>query len=623
MYKILFLTFDWNYNIANEYNSGIQKFVEDHSDTNIYVFNGMGKYNKVDAENRNFEIFNIPELDHYDGVALQGNVSWPVEKRQAIADQCRDRGIPCVSINYPLRSCTYIGTDNYEAMAKMVSHLIVIHGSRRPYFVTGLAKSQEAIDRQRAFTDVCARYGIHEYRILEGNWNVASGAAAAEQILKEEHLPDALVCSNDDEAIGAMNVLKEHGIQVPQDILVTGFDNRDIGIAYVPRLTTVSRDYATILYTGMDALYRMFHGEKLNDSIYSPAEMKYEGTCGCCKSSRDERQFKQMYYDMDTSFKKYFMLQNYLHEDMAKSASIEELMSAFEKHLDAMQVNTAYLMIDKQYLFRYESEDDNYHYSHSAVMMASNHPDRGTYEKRNHFYDSISTAEVLPHRFEKPGGMLYMVYPVKSTESCIGWLVSEGVCTAGQYNTIQLILLLLSTDMEIVRKSAILKHMNMQLGNLYLTDQLTGLYNRFGMEHYGKEFFEQCMSAHQHSWICFIDIDDMKAINDRFGHELGDSALKDASGIIKEAVKDRNAFAMRYGGDEFLIISEESVKDRIRSALIRYHENEKRMYYLSLSVGEYAVHHDFESLNACIEQADEKMYEMKKKKKEAASRKHL
>jgi GGDEF domain-containing protein len=47
------------------------------------------------------------------------------------------------------------------------------------------------------------------------------------------------------------------------------------------------------------------------------------------------------------------------------------------------------------------------------------------------------------------------------------------------------------------------------------------------------------------------------------------------------------------------------------------------MYYLGLSVGEYKVHHDFESLNACIERADENMYEMKKKKKEAASRKHL
>lgn len=625
MLKIAFLTFDWNYNVAYEYSCGVQRFTESHPDISVYVFNGMGKYTEITAVPHNFEIFNIADLDRYDGVVFQANRTWPVERRQLIADQCAARNIPAVSVNYPLNHCTYIGTDNYEAMKKMITHLIQVHGVRRMYFITGLKTSNEALSRLQAFKDTCRYYGISDYRIIEGDWEPVSGRKAAKQIAAEgkENLPEALVCSNDDEAAAALDVFKENGIHAPEDILVTGFDNRDVAEAYEPRITSVDRDYASVLSTALETLYEKMQGAEVPERVYSPAAMKYEGTCGCNAGTENVHSEKEKYFEMDASFKKYFFLQNYLHEDMMQSRTVPELMDAFEKLMPDMQLGIAYLMIDKQYLDGFDSDEDNHHYSHTAVLMASNDPEIKKCHPKTHIYESVETSDILPAEYEKKGGTQYNIYPVGSKNSCIGFLITEGISDAARYNTIQLILLLLASDMENLRKSRILQKMNNHLGDLYITDQLSGLYNRFGMEHFGRFFFRKTMIQHKSAWICFIDIDDMKHINDRWGHENGDSAIKDAADIIREGVGKENVFAMRYGGDEFLVMGSISMKQNIQKALDRYHETDKRIYDLDLSIGEYQVTAENENLDACIRLADDAMYQVKKKRKEEAALKGM
>lgn len=121
------------------------------------------------------------------------------------------------------------------------------------------------------------------------------------------------------------------------------------------------------------------------------------------------------------------------------------------------------------------------------------------------------------------------------------------------------------------------------------TDFLTGLYNRRQLDDY---LHSKCQNPH-HREIAglMIDLDSFKAINDTYGHDCGDRALKDVAEILK-ATFGKSDFVARFGGDEFVVIMETNERTDLDRAVTRLRENVARFnarkavpYELSLSIG--------------------------------------
>ena len=108
----------------------------------------------------------------------------------------------------------------------------------------------------------------------------------------------------------------------------------------------------------------------------------------------------------------------------------------------------------------------------------------------------------------------------------------------------------LSDEIERERIHAELRLMNDKLRYAALTDNLTGLYNRQGLQNNLDKNFEE---TGMFTTIFYIDLDNFKYYNDNFGHEIGDLILVSFANMIKNICRE-NGFAVRYGGDEFLII---------------------------------------------------------------------
>ena len=110
----------------------------------------------------------------------------------------------------------------------------------------------------------------------------------------------------------------------------------------------------------------------------------------------------------------------------------------------------------------------------------------------------------------------------------------------------------------------------------------------------------------------------MKAINDKHGHEIGDQALKDTAGLLQASCSE-NAFIMRYGGDEFILIDSgrnEDLPEKIQAAFKEHNRTVGRPYELGLSLG--VIKSDAAErrpIDDCIKAADSLMYEIKEKKK--------
>lgn len=167
-----------------------------------------------------------------------------------------------------------------------------------------------------------------------------------------------------------------------------------------------------------------------------------------------------------------------------------------------------------------------------------------------------------------------------------------------------------------------IEHANIQLRNISIKDELTGLYNRRGFIKLGKKEYEEVNIKGGSFVLFFLDLDRLKYINDTYGHDAGDSALKDFSEVLKKVFRDKDIIA-RLAGDEFTVVAInagkgniESILSRLDLIISRFNETSNSPYTISASSG-YAVYSkgmdsSFEEL---IASADENLYIEKKRKK--------
>ena len=161
-----------------------------------------------------------------------------------------------------------------------------------------------------------------------------------------------------------------------------------------------------------------------------------------------------------------------------------------------------------------------------------------------------------------------------------------------------------------------------QLRKLSLIDELTGLHNRRGFLALADHQFKITKRHKTEIALFYIDLDNLKRINDTTGHPDGDRALIDIAGILKDTCRESDVVA-RMGGDEFAILAVDITKENSNAFLNRVKKNindhntkATRPYGLSISIG--AAYHDFKkpssSIHKLLSQADKSMYEQKRDK---------
>jgi diguanylate cyclase (GGDEF)-like protein/PAS domain S-box-containing protein len=164
-----------------------------------------------------------------------------------------------------------------------------------------------------------------------------------------------------------------------------------------------------------------------------------------------------------------------------------------------------------------------------------------------------------------------------------------------------------------------LERLAVQLEQLTLQDELTGLYNRRGLDLLGGSAVDRAARDGTPLCVMFMDLDGLKAINDGFGHAAGDTALAGAAGILRDAVRLTDVVG-RIGGDEFAAVlvgvtadEAQDLCDRVRRAAQTRPGGE---HSLSVSIGIAAlVPGELERLDELIAAADRAMYDGRRQRR--------
>ncbi|MCH5348168.1 MAG: GGDEF domain-containing protein [Oscillospiraceae bacterium] len=180
--------------------------------------------------------------------------------------------------------------------------------------------------------------------------------------------------------------------------------------------------------------------------------------------------------------------------------------------------------------------------------------------------------------------------------------------------------------LELEQTLAQIKEKNLQLDTVSKLDELTGVYNRRGFFAQANSVISSPVNEGKAAMVIFADLDSLKIINDTFGHEDGDFAIKSAAKILSDSFRSSDIIG-RIGGDEFSVfamVDGESTEDeivnivrsRIQKASDNLNKGHDKPYIVHMSVGVYAFNcgEDVE-LSKILAQADNYLYNQKKNKK--------
>jgi LacI family transcriptional regulator len=215
-----------------------------------------------------------------DGLILHDRVLEPDEMDRL------SRQLPIVTLaGYATSTTANVHGDNRAGMQALARHLLRDHGYPTLAYLGGYADSPDSIERREVLAVEAAATGATlEYGPEWQGYYFASGGAKVinRMIAAGRELPRAIACANDQTALGVMSALREHGIGVPGQVAVTGFDDIPLARHLRTTLTTVRQPIREMGRTAFEVLYSMISGDRPPErDIMLATELIRRESCGC------------------------------------------------------------------------------------------------------------------------------------------------------------------------------------------------------------------------------------------------------------------------------------------------------------------------------------------------------
>ena len=555
---------------------------------------------------------------------------------------------PVISAAIPLNlpNCYTVQADCKKSYLDVVTHLKNVHGCKNIAFLSAAAtKSKEAIERLEAFKEAMAanKLKFNEKFLFEGKFTDFDAEAAMKKTLKTKADVkfDAVVCANDMMAIGCYRVLQELGLSIPGDVKVVGFDDAQFASRANPRLSTINQNIYNQGFQCAKTALEVLEGKDVDRIIYSELQPKFRQSCGCIPMDSSEDVYKSTTGDiLEEGEHLISRLKQYMNDldernniiillDILKGANTMRQFYYNLKHIihlcsmDDMVINLYPIPVYMDY-----NEDFVIPEKMEMSMYSDLIEDKEEFNPGTKFNPSnvIFSEPSLDNRAGQ-----YVLHPIFSGETSYGYLICKinknkfadyaiylKIIITTISSAIEYTNRLLETE-RLTSKYTELQEDNTTLTKQSKTDELTGVLNRRGYYEFGQRTLDIIQEMEHAGIVFFADMDNLKKINDTYGHDVGDEAIKLLAEIFKMVFRSNDVIG-RLGGDEFGIVAPGMVIEHV--PLIRKKIDEtckkesKRLklpYTLSVSVG-YASLEKSSLLKQLMSEADEMLYKEKRKK---------
>ena len=572
-------------------------------------------------------MFDFAPVEKLDGIIAVPDSYEMLNFRTSLLNMLEERATcPIVNIRYHEGQNDCVFTDETKALRPLLQHLIREHGLTKIAFLAGYPGHPDSELRLQCYKDELAANGLSvpENGIFFGTmWYADSDKAFNHFFADPGNIPQAIVCANDYMAHGLIHEIMGHGYSVPEDVIITGFDNIQDISPYALSLTTIGQDYIQMIELGLDQLDKRIRERSHGIPSKGPEYIGLHGylhlgdTCGCQRQSTEimlEKARKNVIFTQNLKNRE--ISQTYLSIELNDCRKLNEMHDVLLKKLPDIPAQRDF------YLCLFETDnrmpnDPIYagEITHT-IRLVSAFKDRQDCGMPMISYDASNVLPAMAERPDEP--QAFFIFLLHQGDNTFGYTAMQfqpGEIPSAFYQHWNVII---ANALQNMRNQITLQRLYEERKRSSVTEPLTGLYNRRGLEENLLPYWSQYCSSHIQ--ICFItfDMDELKEINDTWGHSSGDLALKTFANTVSLRLPESAIFA-RMGGDEFLAVIPYFSKqngvnliNRISAELLDTWPDPKRHFNIKFSSGVYStILNENSVLEDCLRAADKLMYKEK------------
>ncbi len=535
---------------------------------------------------------------------------------------------PVVSVDIKSEHFSSIFTDDIQSIKKMISHLIEKHRLTDIAFMTGIKGHPHSTNRLTGYYEALVEHDIpiDQSRVFYGDFWYEKGEEVVQALMADPRpMPQAIACASDTMAISVCEALKNHGFRIPEDVAVTGYDSIEAGINYVPCITSCELPSEITGKRAVSMLHSLITDTKFIDETCG-TDIIFGKSCGCPNEAAEEIRQKYKTWRDDDYSGAFNSTYNFMLEALISEKELENYMASLAWYSYLIGRSSHFSLCLCENWDNLGETDQNQDYRRTGYSRRMTLPLRKMgEEKRVNPELEFDLSEMLPMIFEKrPEPRAFYFSPVNFNDRCFGYAVfsdDENNCYPSCYCQW---MRYVCTSLESLRRQRNLMYMYKKMEDNAVTDLLTGIYNRNGFNMYSEKIFRTIKENGGCLTIIIGDLNNLKYINDSFGHGEGDFAIKSAADAFRSACRD-DMRCYRIGGDEYVIISgsvasEDKIAEtekQINDYLHGINEAADKPYSITISMGNFfGPVTEYDSIEKPFNIADGRMFAAKEKFKE-------
>ena len=613
------------------------------ADYDVCVFTPMVQIsnhfkNYLDGELNIYELINF---DMFDGVLItpvpmnEDRITTLTDSlREKLTNECK---VPVVSLEDTIGDYPVVKTDNIAPFEEITEHVIKVHKAGKITILAGNEGYAISEERIKGCMNAIRRNGIDKESVYirYGNFWYNSGEELGEDIANGVvEKPDAVIALSDHMAIGLVQRLAEHGIRVPEDIIVTGYNACKEAILSTPPITSYKNSECLTGAAAVNKLRQMMEPDapEISVTVESRCHICIGGTCGCKEDRAYTRGrlseflfLNEQNYNENGGLKGVdigMLLESYTSEILTNTGNVEECIDKIYESLYLIKpYEWFYLCLSDEWLNSEKDMIKGYPEKMNKVIISDmaksthgyiNHVFVGP--ERKIVFDSEKMLPELETDFGKPQVFFFM--PIHFNERTLGYAVLQNDLS-------QKVLpgLMFKNYLRYLNNALEMTRTRNRITDMSEHDLLTGLYNRRGMKNALEKLGNWKNNTNR--WISFVvDMDGLKKINDSLGHSYGDKGIITVAKAVRSITKV-GEICVRAGGDEFFIFglgeyTDEDVRARnaeFDKALAAVNKAEGNELIFSASIGGHLAESTESDPMKAEGIADVKMYISKNSKK--------
>lgn len=635
MYNIAVVVQNFSVEYADLIINGIYRFFEDKTDFRVYFVQSSNPHSTDGTYDYQYWVsMEYLKSKVIDELIILSNTYCLYKTKDEFRELIRpyfSKKIISIGMDLEVPEVHYTTASCEQVYDEIVSYLKNEHGCTKiAFFSAGKIQSQEGEERFNAFKKALKKHGLkfHKEWVLSGAFTMSSANAE----LKEKYQSrdqieyEAIICANDLMGMAVLEYFTALGIKIPSEMKVFGFDNTSHSVLSVPTLATVDQKieeqgFATAEF-GMKLLTE--RNKKHPQFINLPLQAIYRKSCGSEdlqeQKKRDVLKVVLNHYDAVKRI-------GILFDVIKGTSSLSDFAESFTNIVGSCGFTTMAVFVLNEPISLMRNDD--FYLPGEARMLLNIDTKKGIaeYYEDSDFFDIKES--LFPKELLNEGGR-FIFQPVFLGTMQYGYLICKAEKTDFGLNSILLKVITsvivqaydytntIKQKMKLELINRELKERNTDLNIRSKTDELTGLLNRRGFMEYGQKLIFFASDVNTVGVVFFADLDGLKKINDKFGHEYGDKAIKAAAEALKLTFRKMDIIG-RLSGDEFGVIAsgmEVGFLDRLREKLDLHCEELSEKYELpfklSISMGAVKFSSEFKDLSELLTMADQDLYVQKK-----------